>query len=450
MTSDLADLSDVQMAEEIATWAGRIAAGEAQLVALIGEFDRREAWAAPGLLSCGHWLSWRLGMGLKAAHERVRVARALRLLPVTAEAFGGGRLSWTQVRAITRVASAADEATYVELARHATGAQIERLARGVRRAQRIAEDEADPEAAAHRMRARVTYDADGTLVLSVRLPADRGAILLAALEQARSDIDRQAVRASQEQASPEQASAVRDIAPGQAACGQPASAEDTAALPRYVPATLAQAVMHLAGTYLATTAVERPEVARRQRARLIAHVDPLSGWARLHDGELLPPQMTPPPPEPARIRPLNASDLTRHDLHRTARHADQSLRDLLGSIDGERCRHPGCTRRRRLHAHHVRPWAQGGATDLANLILVCPRHHTLIHDWGYQLTLHGDRTLTVTTAYGEPVPHHPAQPWQPPAHLDPDGAVSPGTLPPTANDRLHLHYAVAVLMQQAA
>ncbi len=58
-----------------------------------------------------------------------------------------GRLSWTQVRAITRVATPADEQTYVELARHATGAQSERLVRGVRRAQKILEDEADPEAA---------------------------------------------------------------------------------------------------------------------------------------------------------------------------------------------------------------------------------------------------------------------------------------------------------------
>ena len=91
---------------------------------LIGEFDRREAWGGPGMLSCAHWLSWRVGMGLKAAHERVRVARALRGLPLVAATFSEGRLSWTQVRAITRVAAAEDEATWVELATNATGAQL--------------------------------------------------------------------------------------------------------------------------------------------------------------------------------------------------------------------------------------------------------------------------------------------------------------------------------------
>jgi len=113
-----------------AIWAGRVAAGEARLLTLIGEFDRCEAWSGPGLLSCAHWLSWRLGMGLTAAHERVRVARAPQGLPLLVEAFGAGQLSWTQVRAVTRVATGADEASWVELARSATGAQLESLVRG--------------------------------------------------------------------------------------------------------------------------------------------------------------------------------------------------------------------------------------------------------------------------------------------------------------------------------
>ncbi len=78
--ADFEALTDDELAEQITTWAGRIAAGQAKMLALIGEFDRREAWAGPGLLSCAHWLSWRLGMGLAAAHERVRVAHALQRL----------------------------------------------------------------------------------------------------------------------------------------------------------------------------------------------------------------------------------------------------------------------------------------------------------------------------------------------------------------------------------
>ena len=104
---------------------------------------------------------------------------------------------------------------------------------------------------------------------------------------------------------------------------------------------------------------------------------------------------------------------------RTARHPSQALRDLLGAVDGERCRYPSCTRRRKLHAHHLIAWLKGGRTDLANLVLLCTRHHE-------------------TVVHGEGV------------HLDPTGSIDADTLPPDGVDTLHLHYAVEILMQQAA
>jgi hypothetical protein len=52
-----------------------------------------------------------------------------------------------------------------------------------------------------------------------------------------------------------------------------------------------------------------------------------------------------------------------------------------------------------------------------NLVLLCSRHHTLLHAHGFQLLLHPDRRLEVRTADGVPVLHHPAQPWHDPAAL---------------------------------
>lgn len=459
-------LSNAELADEITTWAGRVAAGEARLVALIGEFDRREAWGGVGLLSCAHWLSWRLGMGLAAAHERVRVARALRGLPLTRAAFGAGRLSWTQVRALTRVADATDEHTYVELARHATGAQLETLARAVRRARRPAEDAADPEAAAYRMRTRTRYDDDGSLVVTIRLPAEDGAVLLAALDQARDELDRQHVSAAEAATGREPSAEESAVDPGSAAGdegGGEFSAEESADRdaeadadepPGPPPATLTDAVLHLARAYLQHPNVA-PQAARRGRGRLTAQVDPLSGWARLVDGELLPPIAVAAAgaalPSPLVLRRLTPADLTRADLGRTRRQPSTALRELLGVVDGERCRYPGCTRRRKLHAHHVIFWAAGGPTDLANLVLVCGRHHTLIHRDGYRLTLLPDRSLSVTAADGAAVPHRPDLPWRPAAELDPDQQITADTLPPHwAGDRLQLDYAVAVLLQHAA
>ncbi len=88
-------------------------------------------------------------------------------------------------------------------------------------------------------------------------------------------------------------------------------------------------------------------------------------------------------------------------------------------------------------------------------MLVCPRHHTLIHAQGFQLVLHPDRHLDVTTTDGVPVRHHPAQPWGDPTALGRDRGsdVSAETLPPDhGTTRLDLGYAVAVavVLAQAA
>ena len=459
---DIRALSDDELADEITTWAGRIAAAQARLLDLVAELDRRGLWFGPGLLSTAHWLSWRLGMGLTAAHERVRVARALGELPLTSEAFHGGRLSWTQVRAMTRVATPADEATYLECARHATGAQLEKLVRGVRRAQKLIEDAADPERAAWQLRTRLAYDDDGTLVLSIRMPAERGPAVIAALEEAMADLDRQRTAAS----------TTHDVEPASA---QPSSAEDGASAspsldagvtdPDTTPvprATHAEGLLHLCQSYLGAIAEAQPARHRRGRARLRVHIDPLSGWSRLHDGELLPPGACTAPtgggiPNPAdsELRPLVAADLNRHDLGRTRHDPSPALRELLGIIDGERCRFSGCTRGRRLHAHHVTPWAKEGSTDLANLVLLCARHHALVHAEGFQLVLLPDRRLRIATADGTAVPHRPTLPFQPAKDvldaLQFGPPIIAGTLPPhTSGDRLDLHYAVAVLVQQAA
>jgi hypothetical protein len=144
MTDALSSLTDNQLADEITTWAGRVAAGEARLLELIGEYDARGAWCGPGLLSCAHWLSWRLGIGLNAAREKVRVANRLRELPKLAAAFAAGKLSWSQVRAITRISDVLDEDDWILYARSMTGQQLERLVQAVNGARREEREAADP------------------------------------------------------------------------------------------------------------------------------------------------------------------------------------------------------------------------------------------------------------------------------------------------------------------
>jgi hypothetical protein len=130
---------------------------------MLGEFAEREGWAVSGMLSCAHWASWRLGLTLTTARERVRVAWSLRSLPEVSTALGEGRLSYAQARAITRVATSADEHTWVDLSRHTTAAQLEKATRGVARSRKNQARRDNPELVDHQDRARMSWDDDGSL-----------------------------------------------------------------------------------------------------------------------------------------------------------------------------------------------------------------------------------------------------------------------------------------------
>jgi hypothetical protein len=168
---------------EITDLCAQINAASYRLLQLIAELDDQQPWGAWGLASCAHWLNWRCGIGLNAAREKVRAAHALKGLPVIASEFESGRLSFSKVRALTRIADSANEAELLELALHATAAQVEKLVRGYRRAGRLAERE---QAMANHAARELNYyhDEDGCLVIRARLPAEEGAVVLQALEAA--------------------------------------------------------------------------------------------------------------------------------------------------------------------------------------------------------------------------------------------------------------------------
>lgn len=117
---------------EITQLAGHLAAAECRWLLLIAEFDRRAGYEQWGCRTCSHWLSWQCGLDMRAAREHVRVARALETLPVITEAFSAGRLSYSKLRALTRVATPENEGDLAMIAQHATAVQVERTVRTYR------------------------------------------------------------------------------------------------------------------------------------------------------------------------------------------------------------------------------------------------------------------------------------------------------------------------------
>src|SRR5215475_2683434 len=120
-----------RLGDEIAELSAHLEAATARLFDLIREFDARGGWNR-GFRSCAHWLSWRVGLDLGAAREKVRVARALKNLPLLAEALAKGELSYAKVRALTRIATAETEAPLLKVGRAGTASHVERIVRGWR------------------------------------------------------------------------------------------------------------------------------------------------------------------------------------------------------------------------------------------------------------------------------------------------------------------------------
>jgi hypothetical protein len=172
-----------ELEDQIVELCGHLNAANYRVLTLIAEFDRRTGWNCGATRDCAHWLNWKCGIDLGAAREKVRTAKALEKLPLVSAAMERGEVSYSKVRAITRVATPENEHYFLKIALDGTAHHVETLVRVYRRA--IEAEELSREHQ-QQMNRGVTYqwDDDGSLILKARLPADVGAVVLKALELA--------------------------------------------------------------------------------------------------------------------------------------------------------------------------------------------------------------------------------------------------------------------------
>src|SRR5688572_16117878 len=170
-----------ELGDEIALLAAHIHAAMHRLLTLIARFDAMRGWEPSGHRDCAHWLSSRTGIDLGAAREKVRAALALTTLPETSASMARGELSFSKVRALTRVATAENESALLSLARGSSTAQLERIVRAWKRGSR--EDEAEREERLHASRTLSVFpDDEGMYVVKGLLTPEVGALLMRAIE----------------------------------------------------------------------------------------------------------------------------------------------------------------------------------------------------------------------------------------------------------------------------
>jgi hypothetical protein len=389
-------LAQERLEEELATLAAHLNAGLARLLELALSFSREGELADEP----GRWLAFRLGVTAREAREYLRVAEALEELPAIREAFARGELTFSKVRALTRVATPASEEALLELAGALTASQLERALRAFRRLR------AEEAGEAHALEYLDYYwGEDGSLYLRARLPAEEGTLLVRALEAAGVRV-RERRRAEQRA---EQAAGGAETGPEQAA----AAAAAAQAARAFEPPRSAQVE---ALVELARASLVSPEERSPERARLVVHVDAaalsadVEGRSELADGPVLSP-------ETARRLGCDAETVTAIErdglplsVGRARRSVPPRLRRLLEARDGGTCRFPGCENRRHLDAHHRLHWARGGETSLENLVLLCFHHHRLVHEGGYTIEDDPSGHLRFRNRYGVLCPSLPPRP----------------------------------------
>ena len=420
------------LGDEIATLAAHLHAATHRLLTLIARFDHLRGWENDGFRSCAHWLAFRTGINLGAAREKVRAALALESLPQVSASMARGELSFTKVRALTRVATPENETELLELARAGTAAGLEKVVRAWRRLNRL--DEAELERVRHRSRHFSVFpDEDGMYVVRGRLDPEVGAALMRAIEAAGDALYRRVGASGMEgQTSPtsvereleakqRRADAVGLVAERALAAGfGGACGDDDEACREHGDGARdcdqgTDSVIPLsgsrAGRYQVLLHVEAPTLQSNQEP----------GRSELEDGTRVSAETsrrlacdsslvritTAAAGSTARGSVTEASVL---DVGRKTRTIPPALRRALEIRDGG-CRFPGCGLRF-TDAHHIRHWADGGETKLSNTLLLCRFHHRAVHEEGYRVDFPEGGRPNFYDPKGRPLPDAP-----PPAHL---------------------------------
>jgi 5-methylcytosine-specific restriction endonuclease McrA len=385
------DLS--RLADEITEMAAHLAAGTCQLLELIHIFDEEGGWHGPGIASCAHWLNWKCSMSMGTARERVRVARALPALPKILACFRQGKVSYSKVRAMTRVATWRNEDVLLNVALHGTAEHVEIQVRQYRKVKRIEAFE-QGELQHARRRLDLYQDDDGSWVIHGRLSPEQGALIARALDAAKEQLFEENKQVPEE---------------------VPAEIEQNLPIDKVLPHAFesrrADALERMAEGFLAGA---QGESSGGDRYLINVHTDIETLKEDGTGAESEIEERGHVSAETSRRMACDCSVVHWHDskegeplsVGRKTRSIPPAIRRALKRRDGG-CRFPGCGCTRFVDAHHIRHWVDGGETSMDNLVLLCRRHHRLVHEEGFGLKRGADGAINFSLPDGKVIPPGP-------------------------------------------
>ena len=434
-----------ELEPQIIKLAGEINAADYRFLKLLAEFDDNHGWWGDGIKSFAHWLNYMIGLNEVVAREKVRVARALTDLPLIDEAFRLGKLSYSKVRAITRIGTPNNQDFLLMIAEYGTASHIEHLARKYRLCQRL-DAEVDPDELWKKDRAfYYRIDEDGMYLFEGRLPAEEGAVIIKAIDMMRKAIRRErgddpeqvqarimAQRAQQQddqggpqdqinqtQADPQdqqnqaqsqlhdqqglsQQQDDKELPHCQHSTGNENASQNVSAEtfiqdinPPDILDDQASALTQLAEHYLETANKSSPHTSLSEKYQVLLHINANEAHidhqinqgdiCHVENNKFLSREVARQLACDTHMRVvLEDDDGKVLNIGRKSRTIPRAIAHALNIRDGG-CRYPGCTQHFWTDAHHVRHWAAGGETKLENLITLCRFHHTQLHKDVYEI-----------------------------------------------------------------
>ncbi len=326
-------------------------ASAAELCSLIQAANISQTWMRDGARTLPDWVSARLRVRHDTARSLVGVAKRLEELPILSARFADGDLSIDQVDAISRMATAENEVGLIEDAIGLSNSSLDRAAR------RAHPPKVEDERSVHdRRSAHLQWNLDQSeLRMRANLPGAEGEIVQKAMEDAADRI--------------------------------PVNPE-TGLFDAY-PQRLADGLVELAATTGDTSTP--PQVT--MFTDLDALTTDTEGVAELDNTALIPNDTARRLSCDCVVETIITNGSQVIGIGRNSRTIPGWLRRLVHHRDGGGCRFPGCRHTRWLQVHHIQHWADGGSTDVDNLILLCGFHHRFLHEHHWHITTGHDGTF---------------------------------------------------------
>src|SRR5712691_163895 len=333
-------------------------------------FDSGQGYAPCGALSARAWLRWQLNLTANAASERVAISRKLMTLPQTEQALADGDISYRHVALIAETASqlgekfeAHTENILVDTAKEVCPWRLQRAIWHVKHCLDSDSVLSDAKKAHDRRFLHMSQTLDGVYRIDGWLDAEGGATLNTALDSV---------------------------------MGPRLADDDRSAIERRADAAVELARRQLDGGQLPEVGGQKPHLAVTVDLATLCR-QPGSAAAELEWSQ----------PIPAETARRLACDAVLTTIFREAGSESPQIGPTTRVVSGSQhralrvldkgCRFPGCDYPAAwTDAHHIQPWPDGGPTVLENLVLLCRRHHRLVHEGGWTLELRPNRELVAT------------------------------------------------------